>query len=40
MASHPPYSVVLTYNEDLQQLVVHTIDPKNWPRWWLGEWAW
>ncbi|ANB77001.1 hypothetical protein AYM40_33290 [Paraburkholderia phytofirmans OLGA172] len=29
MASHPPYSVVLTYNEDLQQLVVHTIDPKK-----------
>jgi hypothetical protein len=29
MANHPPYSVVLTYNEDLQQLVVHTIDPSR-----------
>ena len=29
MAKHPPYSVVLTYNEDLQQLIVHTIDPNK-----------
>ncbi|MFL9911459.1 hypothetical protein [Paraburkholderia sp. RL17-337-BIB-A] len=29
MAKHPPYSVVLTYNEDLQQLIVHTIDPNR-----------
>lgn len=29
MANHPPYAVVLTYQEDLQQLVVHTIDPNK-----------
>ncbi|MFL9920093.1 hypothetical protein PQR75_32905 [Paraburkholderia fungorum] len=29
MAKHPPYSVVLSYNEDLQQLIVHTIDPNR-----------
>ncbi|RDK03849.1 hypothetical protein [Paraburkholderia lacunae] len=27
MAIHPPYSVVLTYTEDPQQLIVHTVDP-------------
>ncbi|MFM0591976.1 hypothetical protein, partial [Paraburkholderia dilworthii] len=26
---HPPYAVVLTYNEDLQQLIVHTVDPRK-----------
>jgi hypothetical protein len=29
MAKHPPYSLVLTYNEDLQQLIVHTVDPDD-----------
>ncbi|MFP3568466.1 hypothetical protein [Paraburkholderia sp. SIMBA_030] len=29
MAKHPPYSMVLTYNEDLQQLIVHTVDPSR-----------
>lgn len=29
MAKHPTYSVVLTYNEELQRLVVHTIDPNR-----------
>ncbi|NPT55885.1 hypothetical protein [Paraburkholderia elongata] len=29
MAKHSPYSVVLTYNEDLQQLIVHAIDPNR-----------
>jgi hypothetical protein len=27
MATHPPYSVVLTYSEDQQMFVVQTIDP-------------
>lgn len=27
MAKHPPYSVVLTYSEDCQQLTVQTVDP-------------
>lgn len=27
MAKHPPYSVVLRYNENLQQLVAYTVDP-------------
>ncbi len=27
MATHPPYSVVLTYDEDEQQLSVQTVDP-------------
>jgi hypothetical protein len=27
MAKHPPYSVVLTYSEDRQQLTVQTVDP-------------
>jgi hypothetical protein len=26
MNKHPPYSVVLTYNEDLQQLVAYAVD--------------
>lgn len=29
MAKHPPYSVVLTYDENLQQLIVHTVDPNR-----------
>jgi hypothetical protein len=29
MAKHPRYSLVLTYNEDLQQLIVHTVDPDD-----------
>ena len=29
MAKNPTYSVVLTYNEELQRLVVHTIDPNR-----------
>ncbi|WP_322054142.1 hypothetical protein [Paraburkholderia bannensis] len=27
MAKHPPYSVVLTYSEDRQQLTVQTVEP-------------
>ncbi|MFM0627169.1 hypothetical protein [Paraburkholderia xenovorans] len=27
MAKHPPYSVVLSYDENLQQLIAHTIEP-------------
>ena len=27
MATHPPYSVVLTYAEDRQRLTVQTVDP-------------
>ncbi|MGF6837400.1 hypothetical protein QF001_001267 [Paraburkholderia youngii] len=27
MATHPPYSVVLTYTEDRQRLTVQTVDP-------------
>ncbi len=27
MAKHPPYSVVLTYDENLQQLIAYTVDP-------------
>ncbi|WP_168794998.1 hypothetical protein [Paraburkholderia aromaticivorans] len=27
MAKHPPYSVVLSYDENLQQLIAFTIDP-------------
>lgn len=26
MAKHPPYSVVLSYDENLQQLIAYTID--------------
>ncbi|MFM0503806.1 hypothetical protein [Paraburkholderia caffeinilytica] len=29
MAKHPPYSVVLTYDENLQQLIVYTVDPND-----------
>ncbi|RFU45151.1 hypothetical protein [Paraburkholderia sp. DHOC27] len=29
MAEHPPYSVVLTYDIALQQLIVHTLDPND-----------
>jgi hypothetical protein len=29
MANHPPYSVVLTYKADLEQLVVHAVDPNR-----------
>ena len=27
MAKHPPYSMVLIYNESLQQLIAYTVDP-------------
>jgi hypothetical protein len=27
MATHPPYSVVLTYAEDLQMMTAQTVDP-------------
>jgi hypothetical protein len=27
MAKHPPYSVVLSYDENLQQLIAYTIEP-------------
>lgn len=27
MSKHPPYSVVLTYTEDSQQLMVQTVEP-------------
>ncbi|ASL46418.1 hypothetical protein bAD24_III03465 [Burkholderia sp. AD24] len=26
---HSPYAVVLTYNEDPQRLIVHTVDPRK-----------
>ncbi|WP_321843169.1 hypothetical protein [Paraburkholderia bannensis] len=29
MAKHPPYSVVLTYAEDRQQLTVQTVEPSR-----------
>ncbi|MDE1004482.1 MAG: hypothetical protein OSB38_02375 [Paraburkholderia fungorum] len=29
MANHPSYSVVLTYNKDMQQLIVHTVNPNS-----------
>ncbi|MFM0502364.1 hypothetical protein [Paraburkholderia caffeinilytica] len=29
MAKHPPYPMVLTYNENLQQLIVYTVDPND-----------
>ncbi|WP_322080556.1 hypothetical protein [Paraburkholderia bannensis] len=29
MAKHPPYSVVLTYSEDRQQLTVQTVEPSR-----------
>ncbi|MFM0741961.1 hypothetical protein PQQ51_32435 [Paraburkholderia xenovorans] len=27
MVNHPKYSVVLTYDEELQQLIAYTVDP-------------
>ncbi|MFL9996580.1 hypothetical protein PQR34_17470 [Paraburkholderia sediminicola] len=27
MANHPAYSIVLTYIENIQQLIAHTVDP-------------
>jgi hypothetical protein len=29
MAKHPPYSVVLTYKADIEQLIVHAVDPNR-----------
>lgn len=40
MAKHTSYSVILTYNQDLQQLIVCTVDANSLSRSSLEEWAW